>query len=327
MMENRDISVGIDIGGTNTAFGIVDENGLVLLKDSMKTATHGNAAQFLSDLASRIHRLLEQMEQDGLVYRLVGIGMGAPNANHYTGSIENAPNLSFSGIVPIKDMMQQFFPADLPIVVSKDANAAAYGELMYGGARGMKHFAMYTLGTGVGSGLVVDGKVVYGHDGFAGECGHTTIVPEGRKCGCGGCGHLETYCSASGMKRTAFELLSKDHASQSQLANYSLKALDSKIIAEAALMGDALAIEVFNKTGYWLGIGLANTVCHISPEAIFLFGGPTAAGDLLINPTRESLERHLLPNYRGKIQLLTSSLHPGDAAIIGAAAMGRSMVC
>lgn len=325
-MNNRDIAVGIDIGGTNTAFGLVNEKGRVLKKENMKTPSHGNAELFLSELSERIHQLLVQIQQDGVHGPLVAIGMGAPNANHYTGSIEHAPNLSFTGIVPIKEMMKPFFPENIPIVISKDANAAAYGEWMYGGAQGMSHFVMYTLGTGVGSGLVVNGQVVYGHDGFAGECGHATIVPEGRKCGCGGCGHLETYCSASGMKRTAFELLSKDYASQSLLAKYSLKELDSKIISEAAIMGDPLAIEVFKKTGYWLGIGLANTVCHLSPEAIFLFGGPTAAGSLLIEPTRESFERHLLPNYRNKIPILTSSLHSGDAAIIGAAAMGRSMI-
>jgi glucokinase len=205
--------------------------------------------------------------------------------------------------------------------LTNDANAAAMGEMIYGGAKGMKNFVMFTLGTGVGSGLVVNGDLVYGNDGFAGECGHTTLVPGDRVCSCGALGHLEAYCSAPGMKRTAFELLVKYNATDSLLANRSFNELDSKMIYEAAVQGDKIALEVFEKTGEWLGQGLADTVHHLSPEAIFLFGGPTAAGDYIFKPTKESMERHLLPIYQNKIKILPSQLKPGDAAIVGASAL------
>lgn len=193
--------------------------------------------------------------------------------------------------------------------------------MVYGGAKGMKNFAMFTLGTGVGSGLVVNGDLVYGHDGFAGECGHTTLVPGGRKCGCGGLGHLEAYCSAPGMKRTAFEILVRDNASASILAGKSYNELDSKMIFEAAEKGDQVALEVFEKTGNWLGQGIADTVNHLSPEAVFLFGGPTAAGDFIFKPTKASMEEHVLPIFRNKIKILPSKLKAGDAAIVGASAL------
>ena len=205
--------------------------------------------------------------------------------------------------------------------MTNDANAAAIGEMVYGGAKGMKNFVMYTLGTGVGSGVVVNGDLVYGHDGFAGECGHTTLIPGGRVCGCGAHGHLEAYCSAPGMKRTAFELLAYYNASDSLLADKSFNELSSKMIYEAAVKGDKVALEVFEKTGQYLGQGLADTVHHLSPEAIFLFGGPTAAGDYIFKPLRESLEAHLLPIFKNKIKILPSELSAGDAAIVGASAL------
>jgi glucokinase len=207
------------------------------------------------------------------------------------------------------------------ITLTNDANAAAIGEMIYGGARGMKNFVIFTLGTGVGSGLVVNGDLVYGHDGFAGECGHTVLSPDGRMCGCGGRGHLETYCSATGMKRTAFEILAHSHATDSILAKYSYTELDSKMIFEAAQKGDKIALEVFDITGHWLGQGLADTVHHLSPAAIFLFGGPVAAGDYIFKPTKESMEKHLLPVFKNKIKILPSQLNPGDAAIVGASAL------
>jgi glucokinase len=205
--------------------------------------------------------------------------------------------------------------------LTNDANAAAIGEMIYGGAKGMKNFVLFTLGTGVGSGIVVNGDLVYGSDGFAGEIGHTTLVPGGRPCGCSSLGHLEAYCSASGMKRTAFELLVHYNANDSLLANKSFRELDSKIIFEAAEKGDKIALEVFEKTGAWLGIALADTVHYLSPEAIFLFGGPTAAGEYIFKPTKENMEKHLLPIFADKIKILPSELKAGDAAIVGASAL------
>jgi glucokinase len=217
--------------------------------------------------------------------------------------------------------MRAEFPEYQYVALTNDANAAAIGEMVYGGAKGMKNFVMYTLGTGVGSGVVVNGDLVYGHDGFAGECGHTTLIPGGRVCGCGAKGHLEAYCSAPGMKRTAFELLAYYNAGDSLLADKSFNELSSKMIYEAAVKGDKVALEVFEKTGQYLGQGLADTVHHLSPEAIFLFGGPTAAGDYIFKPLRESLEAHLLPIFKNKIKILPSELSAGDAAIVGASAL------
>ncbi len=250
-----------------------------------------------------------------------GIGIGAPNGNYYNGTIEYAPNLSFRGVLHFITLLRTHFP-DMPaLALTNDANAAAIGEMIYGGARGMKNFVMYTLGTGVGSGVVVNGDLVYGNDGFAGECGHTTLIPGGRLCGCGSLGHLEAYCSAPGMKRTAFELMVQYNATDSMLANKSFNELDSKMIYDAAVAGDSIAKMVFEKTGMYLGQGLADTVHHLSPEAIFLFGGPTAAGELIFKPTKESMENHLLPIFKNKIKILPSELKPGDAAIVGASAL------
>jgi glucokinase len=218
-------------------------------------------------------------------------------------------------------LLEENFPEMKAIAITNDANAAAIGEMIYGGAKGMKNIVVYTLGTGVGSGIVVNGDLVYGHDGFAGECGHTLVVPNGRHCGCGGKGHLEAYCSAPGMKRTAFELLAKYNATTSLLADKCYNELDSKMIFEAAEKGDKVALEVFELTGKWLGIGLANTVHHLSPEAIFLFGGPTAAGSYIFRPTIDSMEDHLLPIFKNRVKVLPSQLKLGDAAIVGASAL------
>lgn len=252
---------------------------------------------------------------------IIGIGIGAPNANYYSGTIEHAPNLSFKGVIPFVSILRNKFPDFQTISITNDANAAAMGEMIYGGAKGMRNFVMYTLGTGVGSGVVVNGELVYGNDGFAGECGHTMLIPDGRMCGCGVKGHLEAYCSATGMKRTAFELLAQQNDTESLLANYSYNELTAKIICEAALKGDKIALEVFYSTGKWLGQALADTVHHFSPEAIFLFGGTVAAGDLIINPTIASMENNLLPVFKNKIKVLPSLLKLGDAAIVGASAL------
>ncbi len=320
-MSMKKVAIGIDIGGTNTALGVVDQQGNVIVKDNIPTPSHGDINQYIEDLAITINDLIHRLKQLNENLEILGIGIGAPNANYYSGTIEHAPNLSFKGIVPFVTLLKGKFPNLQVITLTNDANAAAIGEMVYGGAKGMKNFAMYTLGTGVGSGLVVNGELVYGHDGFAGECGHTLLVQNGRLCGCGEKGHLEAYCSATGMKRTAFELLAQYNATESLLAGYSFNELEAKTIHEAAQKGDKIALEVFRLTGEWLGQGLADTVHHLSPEAIFLFGGPMAAGDFILKPTKESLEAHLLPVFRNKIKILPSQLKTGDAAIVGASAL------
>jgi glucokinase len=320
-MTMKKFSVGIDIGGTNTAIGIVDEAGNVLVKGGIDTPSHGDVNRYVKDMAAKVREMGKSVKLTNDDSEILGIGIGAPNGNYYNGTIEYAPNLSFKGVVRLVDLLKEEFPEYQYVALTNDANAAAIGEMVYGGAKGMKNFVMYTLGTGVGSGIVVNGDLVYGHDGFAGECGHTTIIPNGRLCGCGSYGHLEAYCSAPGMKRTAFELMVKYNASDSLLANKSFKELDSKMIFEAAEKGDKIAQEVFELTGFYLGQALADTVHHLSPEAIFLFGGPTAAGDYIFKPTIASLEKHLLPIFKSKIKVLPSKLKAGDAAIVGASAL------
>lgn len=317
----KDVAIGVDVGGTNTAIGVVDQEGNVMVKDNIPTPTHGNIELYISDLAAAIKEVINSVKLLTQEVEFLGIGIGAPNGNYYNGTIEYAPNLSFNGVVHIIEMLKNHFHDMKALVLTNDANAAAIGEKIYGGAKGMQNFVMFTLGTGVGSGLVVNGDLVYGNDGFAGECGHNTLIPGGRQCGCGALGHLEAYCSASGMKRTAFELLAKYNATDSLLASKSYNELDAKMIYEAAEKGDKIALEVFEKTGEWLGIGLANTVQHLSPEAVFLFGGPTAAGDYIFNPTKKYMEKHLLPIFQNKIKILPSKLKPGDAAIVGASAL------
>ncbi len=315
------VAIGVDIGGTNTAIGVVDKDGTVLVKCNILTPSHGDIHLYIKELSAAVHRLIDSLKKLNQDIDILGIGIGAPNANYYTGTIEQAPNLSFKGVVPMIQLLREQFPDLKALAITNDANAAAIGEMIYGGAKGMKNFVMYTLGTGVGSGVVVNGDLVYGHDGFAGECGHTVLIPGGRLCGCGGHGHLEAYCSAPGMKRTAFELLSKYNATQSKLAGYNFNDLDSKEIFEAAQEGDPVALEVFELTGKWLGQGLADTAHHLSPEAIFLFGGPTAAGHYIFNPTIESMEAHLLATFKNKIKVLPSQLKHGDAPIVGASAL------
>jgi len=317
----KKVAIGVDVGGTNTAIGVVDQEGNVMVKDNIPTPSHGDIDLYISDLAIAIKELIKSVKLLNQDVEILGVGIGAPNGNYYNGTIEYAPNLSFNGVVHFTEMLRRHFHDMKALVLTNDANAAAIGEMIYGGAKGMQNFVMFTLGTGVGSGLVVNGDLVYGHDGFAGECGHNTLVPAGRICGCGGLGHLEAYCSASGMKRTAFELIAKYNAIDSLLANKSYNELDAKMIFEAAEKGDKIAVEVFEKTGEWLGLGLANTVQHLSPEAVFLFGGPTAAGDFIFKPTKKHMEEHLLPIFKDKIKILPSKLKPGDAAIVGASAM------
>ena len=317
----KKVAIGVDIGGTNTAIGVVDPEGNVMVKNNIPTPTHGDTDKYISDLSDAVNEQIKSVKLLNDEIQVLGIGIGAPNGNYYSGTIEYAPNLSFQGIVHLVKLLRNNFPEMKALALTNDANAAAIGEMIYGGAKGMKNFVMMTLGTGVGSGIVVNGELVYGSDGFAGEIGHTVVVADGRPCGCTALGHLEAYCSAPGMKRTAFELLAHYNDNNSLLADKSYKELDSKMIYDAAVKGDKIALEVFEKTGEWLGQGLANTVHYLSPEAIFLFGGPTAAGDYIFKPTKVNLEKHLLPIFKDKIQILPSQLKAGDAAIVGASAL------
>lgn len=310
-------AIGIDIGGTNTKFGVVDRNGHILVQDRMLTNEHETVQEFIEDL----HKKLDPMIKDaGGTDKFVGIGMGAPNGNFYSGSIEYAPNLKWKGIIPLASMINDRF--GLPAKLTNDANAAAVGEMMYGCARGMKHFIVITLGTGVGSGIVIDGKIVLGHDGFAGELGHTIIRPGGRlHKGTGAKGSLEAYASATGVRETALELLTRYPEEESLLRNYSINELTSQTVYECAIKGDKIANEIFEFTGEILGEALANFVMFSSPEAIILFGGLTKAGDLIMNPTRQAMEANLIQVFKNKVKLLFSDLKEADAAILGASAL------
>jgi glucokinase len=311
------VSIGVDIGGTNSEFGIVNEAGKVLVRGMIPTPKKDNIKQFIDDLAKGIRQLMAQVSD----VEYAGIGIGAPNGNYYAGTIEHAPNLAFKGVVPFVELLKAQFPEMKKIALTNDANAAALGEMIYGGAKGMKNFIMIAIGTGLGSGFVVNGELAYGSDGFAGELGHITVTAEGRECGCGQFGHLETYCSATGMVRTAFELLSHHNAKDSLLANKTFNQLTSKDIYDAAKQEDEIALTVFEITGDILGQALADAVHITSPQAIFLFGGPVAAGELLFKPIRESMENHLMPVFKNKVKLLPSQLRLGEAAILGASAL------
>ena len=311
-------SIGIDIGGTNTDIGLVRDDGRCLAKKNLPTNKYYDASVYVSDICDKIKDLIGENE----VTAIDGIGIAAPAGNFYTGCIENATNLNFKGVIDLAAMFHDHL--DVPVVVSNDANAAAYGELVYGGAKGMKHFVMFTLGTGVGSGIVVDGKLVHGKTGGAGELGHAILIPEGRPCGCGRKGCLETYTSATGIRRTALEMMEANPDYDGALRKVDPKELTSKAVGDAAKYGDPLAIKVFEKTGYWLGIALANAVAFSGPEAIFLMGGPVKAGEVLLKPTRESFKKHLCFVYDGSVDIRVSELPDNDAAILGAAALTKA---
>ena len=312
----KQVAIGIDIGGTNTIFGMVDEQGKFISRGSIKTETHPDHTIYMSALCGAVEKMVTENKVD---IEIVGIGVGAPNGNYYNGTIEFAPNLNFKGVVPVVDFIKKYFDFKIT-VLTNDANAAAMGEMIYGGAKGMRDFIMITLGTGVGSGIVVNGEMVYGHDGFAGELGHVIAIPGGRQCGCGRKGCLETYTSANGIKRTVFELLANS-LEHSELRDVSYNNLSSKMIDEAAKRGDLIAKEAFDYTGKILGEKLADAVAHTSPEAIFLFGGLAQAGDLIFEPTKKYMEESLLNIYKDKVKILPSQLPPGDAAILGASAL------
>lgn len=308
--------VGVDIGGTGTKFGIVDNVGNVLFASEISTKKHEQVHTFIDELHQELSVLIEKV---GGVGRIKGIGVGAPNGNVYTGNIEYAPNLPWKGIIPLARMLQDKFK--IPVRLTNDANAAAVGEMMYGAAQGMKDFIMITLGTGVGSGIVANGQLIYGHDGFAGELGHTTIIPDGRlHPGTGKKGSLESYASATGVAQSAIEILENTER-PSLLRDIPKGELNSKAVFEAATKGDEVAKDVFAFTGKVLGMALANFVMFSSPEAIILFGGLTKAGDLILKPTREHLEANVIEIFQNKVKILISHLKESDAAILGASAL------
>lgn len=310
-------AIGIDIGGTNTVFGVVDKRGHIIAKDSIKTAVHKEINAYVDHLSEAVQNIITQV---GGTSNIKGIGVGAPNGNFFTGCIEFAPNLPWKGMIPLAQMLTDRL--NIPIALTNDANAAAIGEMTYGAARGMKDFIVITLGTGVGSGIVVNGQLVYGHDGFAGELGHTTIRrTNGRLCGCGRKGCLETYTSATGVARSAREFL-ETRKDPSLLRNLDPAEIMSKDVAEAAQQGDALAKEIFEYTGQLLGEAFADFIAFSSPEAIILFGGLTKAGSLIFDPVKKNMEANLLPIFQNKVKLLMSELKESDAAILGASALG-----
>jgi glucokinase len=310
------LAIGIDIGGTGTKYGIVDRIGNILFSGEISTKGHAEVKGFIDALYDSLHLLIEKAGGPG---RVKGIGVGAPNGNYYTGTVEYAPNLPWKGILPLAKMIEDKFK--LHVTLTNDANAAAIGEMMYGAAKGMKDFIMITLGTGVGSGIVANGQLIYGHDGFAGELGHTIVIPDGRvHKGTGKKGSLESYASATGVTLTAIEMMEKSKT-ESLLRNVPKDKLDSKAVYEAAIQGDELAIQIFEFTGKILGLALANAVMFSSPEAIILFGGLTKAGDLILKPTKENMEANLIQVFQNKVKLLVSHLREADAAVLGASAL------
>jgi len=308
--------VGIDIGGTNTVFGIVDARGTIIASSSIKTAGYPTAAEYADEVCKN---LLPLIIANGGVDKIRGIGVGAPNGNYYTGTIEFAPNLPWKGILPLAAMFEERL--GIPTALTNDANAAAIGEMTYGAARGMKDFIMITLGTGVGSGIVINGQLVYGHDGFAGELGHVIVRRDGRQCGCGRKGCLETYCSATGVARTAREFLVA-RPEPSLLRDIPAEDIVSKDVFDAAVRGDKLAQDIFEYTGRILGEALADFIAFSSPEAIILFGGLAKSGDYIMKPIRKAIDDNILKIYEGKTKLLISELKDADAAVLGASALG-----
>ncbi len=312
---SKQVALGVDIGGTNTKFGIVNHRGEVLDKGNLRTDAYDKVEDFIDALHESV---LPMMEKYGTEAHFDGIGVGAPNANYYKGTIELAPNLPWKGVIPFAELMTAKF--GLPCTVTNDANAAALGEMLFGAARGMKDFIMITLGTGVGSGIIANGSLIYGHDGFAGELGHTIVKPGGRKhWSTGSEGSLEAYASATGITITAKKM--RAEFPESMLNQYPEDEINSKTVYECAMKEDPIAIEVFRYTGQKLGEALANFVMFSSPEAILLFGGVIKAGDFILKPAKLHMERNLLPIFRNKVKLVFSELDEADAAILGASAL------
>ena len=305
--------VGIDIGGTNTVFGVGDARGTILYSGSIKTGKYADVNDYVAELAKGLKSVIDQA---GGPDKIKGVGVGAPN-----GCIEFAPNLPWKGKIPLAQLISEQIDG-IPVALTNDANAAAIGEMTYGAARGMKDFIVITLGTGVGSGIVIGGNLVYGHDGFAGELGHVIMRRNnGRQCGCGRQGCLEAYASATGVARTAREYL-EIRKDESVLRDLDPDEITSKDVYDAAMKNDKIALEIFEATGSMLGEAFADFVAFSSPEAIILFGGLTKAGDLIMNPIKRSMEKNMLKVYAGKTKLLFSQLKESDAAVLGASALG-----
>jgi glucokinase len=309
------LAIGIDIGGTNISYGVVTEDGVVKLKESFPIKEFTDVNVFVDYLAERLKISLTGLSTE---FQLMGVGIGAPNGNYYKGTIEFAPNLPWKGKVPLADLLSK--KIGLPVKLTNDANAAAMGEMIYGNAKYLKDFLMITLGTGLGSGFVANGKMILGHDGFAGELGHAIFDPNGRMCNCGRKGCLETYASASGIVRTVKEFLAESDE-PSVLRHIAIDDISSEMIYKASLERDPIALKAFDYTAYVLGIMLANAVAVTSPEVIFLFGGLANAGDRLFKPVKRYMNEHLLEIYKDKIELKPSGLSENDAAILGAAAL------
>ena len=316
-MDKVKTVVGIDIGGTNTIFGFVDRSGNILAEDQIMTAHYDEPEVYVAALYEKI---MITAQKTGRELEIIGFGIGAPMGNINKGTIEYPADMPWKGIIPLADIFAHH--TTLPVIVTNDANAAAVGEMIYGGAKGMKNFVVITLGTGLGSGFVVDGKLVYGHDGFAGEIGHTVIRPgaSNRDCGCGRKGCLETYVSATGLKRTVLKIMA-DRLDDSELRKHSFEELNSVMIYEAARRGDPVALEAFEHTGAMLGFKLADVVAHTNPEAIFLFGGLALAKELIFEPAKKHMEENLLYIYRDKVKLLPSELSTQNAAVLGASSL------
>ena len=317
-INEKPFVIGLDMGGTNSVFGIVDQRGTIKAQTAIKTSAYPDVKDYVKAAAEALQPILDQV---GGISQIRGMGIGAPDANFYTGNIEDAANLVWKGMVPIAQLFEDAL--GIPVRVTNDANAAAMGEMTYGVARGMKNFIMITLGTGVGSGIVVDGKVVYGSDGFVGELGHFVIdhTSAGRSCGCGRSGCLETYCSATGVARTVREVLEKS-SEPSLLRELNPEDITSYVAFVAAEKGDKLALEVFERTGRLLGTACADFTTFSTPEAFVFFGGLTKAGEYLMAPLREAYEANVLRNFKGHTKLLISSLNGSEAAVLGASALG-----
>ncbi|MEZ4938587.1 MAG: ROK family protein [Crocinitomicaceae bacterium] len=307
------LAVGIDIGGTNIVFGFLDQKGNILYEESLKTKYFCTPDTLVDTLSKKIQAQLDENKD----WELVGIGIGAPNGNYFKGTIEHAPNLDWKGIVPLVDLFKKYF--DQPIILTNDANAAAIGEMLFGVAKNESDFILVTLGTGLGSGFVSGGQLIYGHDGFAGELGHTIVEVNGRKCGCGRRGCLETYASATGLVRTAQEWIPEDP--YSILNRFNSTEISSRVVAEAANEGDQLALNIFEFTAEKLALGLANAVAITSPSLIVLYGGVSQAGDLLMTPLKKHFENYLQNIFQNKIRLEFSGLEEGNVAVLGAGAL------
>lgn len=312
----KNLVIGIDVGGTGTKIGIVDARGEILARDEgIATASYATFEDFTNAVNEVIKRLITATGSEG---RIRGIGVGAPDSNYYTGNIEHAFNLPWKGVLPLARMLSE--KSGIPVYVTNDANAAAIGEMTYGTAKGMKNFIVITLGTGVGSGIVINGQLVYGCDGFAGELGHVTMVrgEEGRMCGCGRRGCLEAYCSATGVARTARETIA---AMNEPTMLRDVKEITSRDVYEAAKQGDKVALEIFERTGMMLGEAIADFIAFSSPEAVILFGGLTRAGNFLLEPVQRAVDKNILHTFKGKAKILISQLRDSDAAILGASAL------